>query len=103
MEIKHLTDIILNQSTKYNNREAVRYKRDNTYASISWNEFKTQIECVSKYLLSQGLSTDDKVGIYSQNHPEWTICDFGTLGIRGVVVPIYPTAAYYQLEYIAKE
>ncbi len=103
MKDSHLAHILRNRAEKYKNREAFRFKKDGVYESTSWESFKNNSDSVSKFLLSLGIDTDAKVGIYSQNVPEWTICDFGILSIRAVVVPIYPTASYSQLEYIINE
>jgi long-chain acyl-CoA synthetase len=62
-----------------------------------------QSEIIAKYLLKLGICTADKVGIFSANHPEWTISDLSILSLRAVVVPIYSTATYEQLEYIINE
>lgn len=103
MKESHLSQIAKNRAEKYGNREIFRFKKADGYESTSWNQFKHKLDCVSRYLISEGFSTADNIGIYSQNYPEWTICDFGIVGIRAVVVPIYATSTYNQLEYIINE
>ena len=99
----HLAQIAKNRAEKYGDREIYRFKKDGVYKSSSWNQFIEKVNIISKYLISLGVDPADNIGIYSQNYPEWTISDFGIMGIRSVVVPIYATSTYNQLEYIARE
>jgi long-chain acyl-CoA synthetase len=43
------------------------------------------------------------IGIFSNNRPEWSIADYGILGIRGVTVPFFGTATKEQVKYIVDE
>ncbi len=99
----HLAEIIRNRVHQYQNRTAVRFKKDGIYKSLSWNELGNQIYSISQFLISEGLNVASNIGIYSQNCPEWSITDFAILSTRSVVVPIFPTSTYEQLEYIVEE
>ncbi len=103
MKETHLAKIIRNRIQQYQNKTAVRFKKDGIYKSLSWNELGKQIDSVSQYLISEGINTNSNIGIYSQNCPEWSITDFAILSIRSVVVPIFPTSTYEQLKYIVEE
>ncbi len=103
MKESHLAVIIRNRIKKYGNKTAVKFKKGNTYKELSWNDLGIRIESISKYLISEGINANSNIGIYSHNCPEWSITDFGILSTRGVVVPIFPTSTYDQLEYIVKE
>ncbi len=103
MQAVHLAHMLRGRATHYGQREVFRFKKEDSYQSVSWAEFSNKAEAVSKFLLSQGLASGDNVGVFSHNCPEWTICDLGILSIRAVVVPFYATTAYSQLEYIINE
>jgi long-chain acyl-CoA synthetase len=103
MKESHLAHIINNRVKKYGDKEVFRFKKDDNYESITWNQFKYKLDCVAEFLISEGIKTADNIGIYSPNCPEWTICDIAILSARAVVVPIYATSTYNQLEYISKE
>ena len=49
-----------------------------------------------------GLQPGDRVALISHNCVDWVICDFATFFAGCVVVPIYPTQAVDQTEYILK-
>ncbi len=100
---EHLALLIRNRIKKYGERDALCYKKNSHWLSISWNEMGKQIDGVAKGLLENGVSENGKVGIFSQNMPEWTIADFGIYSIRGVSVPIFATNTAEQAEYIINE
>ncbi len=103
MKESHLAKIIRNRIQQYQNRTAVKYKEDGIYKSLSWIDLGSRIDSISLFLISQGLHITSNIGIYSQNCPEWSITDFAILSTRSVVVPVFPTSTYEQLEYIVKE
>ncbi|MCU4157715.1 long-chain fatty acid--CoA ligase [Carboxylicivirga sp. A043] len=103
MKETHVAQMLRNRAMKYGEREVFRYKKDKTYQSISWNSFRQQSEKIAHFLIEKGISTSSNIGIYSQNRPQWTIADLAILSCRAVVVPVYPTATYEQLSYIANE
>src|SRR5215212_5066752 len=50
-----------------------------------------------------GVKPGDRVGILSENRPEWTISDFAILCAGAVSVPVYPTLLGWQIEYILND
>jgi long-chain acyl-CoA synthetase len=100
---EHLALLIRNRIEKYGKLTALRYKKEDQWHSISWEEMGKQIDAVAKALLECGVPEKGKVAIFSQNMPEWTIADFGIYSIRGVSVPIFATNTAEQAEYIINE
>lgn len=102
---EHLVSMVLERAERYGSRDVFKYKKSSgsEYASIKWNQFAADIQNVSKALISLGFKEKENIGIFSDNRPEWTISDFGILGIRGVVVPLYATSSKQQLKYIVDE
>jgi len=96
----HIVTSIRDQIAKSGDRVALRYKVAKAWNSISWKQFGEQVDSLSRALLAQGLNVQDKVGIYSNNMPRWTVADVGSLQVRAVTVPIYPTNTASQLAYI---
>lgn len=100
----HLVHRIRTQAKKYQEREAVRFRvADGLWESISWNDFSEEIENLSLSLLSSGVGVQEKIGIYAQNMPNWTIADFAAQQIRAVSVSIYATSTSKQAAYIIND
>jgi len=103
MSMVHLTEMILNSVQTYKNKPALFYKKSGQWEHISWDEMGRQITCVSKALLALGLGEQERVGIYSQNKPQWTIADYGIMGVRGITTTIYATNSAAEAEYIVND
>ena len=99
----HIVNQIQTQISNLSDRVALRHKVEGKWCDISWRQFGEQINELSLALLSHGLKVQDKVGIFSNNMPRWTVADFATLQIRSVVVPIYPTNTPKQAAYIIND
>jgi long-chain acyl-CoA synthetase len=99
----HLARMIRDQIKKYGERTAVRYREGGIWKEMTWNGMGEMIHAVSKGLLEMNIREGDRVVLFSQNRPEWTIADYGILSIRGVSVPVYATNTAKQTEYIVKE
>ena len=79
---------------------ALKYYADAQWQDISWQAFGKEVDLVSLALLKLGIATQDKVGIFASNMPEWTIADLAALQVRAVTVPIYPTNTLEQTRFI---
>lgn len=73
------------------------------WSEISWLELQKQVNNLSYALLANGLAVQEKIAIFAQNMPRWTITDIAAMQIRAVAVPIYATSTTKQLEYILND
>lgn len=96
----HIVKRIREQIAKGGTRVALKHKVGDAWQGITWEQFGQQVDALSLALLAQGLGVQDKIGIFSNNMPQWTIADFAALQLRGVTVPIYPTNTAAQSAYI---
>ena len=103
MQKMHLTEMIFDRVQKYKKRPALYYKQYGQWENISWEEMGNRIISVSRALLEFGLGVQERVGIYSQNKPQWTIADYGIMGIRGITTTIYATNSAQETEYIVND
>lgn len=96
----HIVNRIRNQIARLGDRVALRHQVNGQWQDISWAEFGEQIQQLALAMLAQGLNVQDKIGIFSNNMPRWTVADFAALYNRCVTVPIYPTSTPQQAAYI---
>ncbi|WP_117235770.1 AMP-dependent synthetase/ligase [Vibrio maerlii] len=96
----HIVKRIREQVTQGGERIALKHKVGDQWCDISWAQFGQDIDTLSLALLAQGLRVQDKIGIFSNNMPQWTVADFGALQARIATVPIYPTNTAAQSSYI---
>lgn len=72
---------------------ALRVKRLGRWLEISWQEYATRAANVAVGLRGLGIEAGDRVGIISENRPEWLFADLGAQGIGAVSVGVYPTSS----------
>ncbi|HEV7767946.1 MAG TPA: long-chain fatty acid--CoA ligase [Thermoanaerobaculia bacterium] len=101
-EPRTLTDIF--EVTANIDRPAImKYKSGDQWLDVTVPEFRDKVRWLSTALYEMGVKPGDRVGILSENCPEWTISDFAILCASAVTVPVYPTLLGWQIEYILND
>ncbi|WP_394212267.1 AMP-dependent synthetase/ligase [Enterovibrio calviensis] len=99
----HIVNRIREQVKAQGDKTALRFQTAKGWGDISWRQFGQHIDDISRAMLVSGLAVQDKIAIFANNCPEWTITDMAALQIRCVPVPIYPTNTPDQTAYILKD
>ncbi len=81
----------------------MKYKSGDQWVDVSVPEFRDTVRWLATALHEMGVKPDDRVGILSENRPEWTMADFAVLNASAVSVPVYPTLLGWQIEYILND
>ncbi|MCL5991672.1 MAG: AMP-binding protein, partial [Bacteroidetes bacterium] len=101
MQFSTIPEMFIKICNKFGqNKTAFMYKKDGVYIDVSYEEVRDKVECFAVGLLELGVHSGDRVGIVSDNRLEWAIADFAITGIGAIDVPIFPTLAAKQEEYI---
>lgn len=100
-----LIQIFLNRVNRYSERPALLYyphprQGSGRYTSIPWKHWASLVRKTALGLSHFGVRHGDRVGLLSENRPEWTFADLGILSLGAVVVPIYPTSSVQDVAYI---
>ena len=100
-DITRLFDFPYYQLETYNLNRAFTTKYNGEWHSISSKEYIEKANTISRGLLKLGVEPNDKIAVISTtNRTEWNIVDIGILQIGAQNVPIYPTIAKEDYEYI---
>jgi long-chain acyl-CoA synthetase len=81
----------------------MKYKSGDRWVDVTVPEFRDTVRWLATALHEMGVKADDRVGILSENRPEWTMGDFAILTASAVTVPVYPTLLGWQIEYILND
>lgn len=101
-----MRDIIefLERITKaYGERIALKIREGDDYRRISYSELANRARDVSSRLIKLGVKIGDRVGILSENSPEWVIAFFGILSCGAIVVPLDIKLKERELSYIIND
>jgi len=103
MNPQHLGVMIAQSAQKYAEESAMRVYEENPSPGVqplTYRAMYANIRAIAHALLAYGVQPGDRIGIFAQNCPEWTLTDFAILSVRAVPVPIYATNTYQQAAYI---
>jgi len=82
--------------------DALAHRSGGTYTGISHRELQARVERFALAMASRGLAPGDRVGILSENRPEWAVADYAC-ALSGIVsVPVYPTLSRTQTGFILR-
>jgi long-chain acyl-CoA synthetase len=92
-----LTQIFFTAVEQYDLPHAYQAKKDGKYQPISHQEVLRRVRHVALGLGALGVKRGDRVGIMSENRPEWAMADWACLCAGLTDVPIYPTLPAEQI------
>jgi long-chain acyl-CoA synthetase len=82
---------------------AFRSKVLGAWVPVTHRQAAERVQAISLGLRELGIKAGDKVGLVSENRPEWALSDYACLCARAADVPIYPTLTAKQTEYILRD
>ena len=105
MNYYHLAVLVHRHAARYGKKTALKHydRTDKKWKSISWRTFSDKVMKVAWAMAELGVKEGDKIGIYSQNMPQYFYADFGSYANRAATVPIYATSSPMQVEYIVED
>jgi long-chain acyl-CoA synthetase len=83
--------MFLDEATRKGDRPFLWAKREGAYRAISWRETAETISALSRGLRALGINTGERVGLVSENRPEWVIADLAVMAAGAITVPAYTT------------
>ena len=98
--LQRIFDLHYHQLKNFPKNDALTSKINGKWVTTSTQSMIDQASEFASGLLELGLQPKDKVGLISNNRPEWHIADLGILMAGMINVPIYPTITEEDYEYI---
>ncbi len=92
-----LTQIFFNAIEQHDLPAAYQFKKDGRYQPISHKDVLRRVRHIALGLESLGVKRGDRVGIMSENRPEWALADWACLCSGMTDVPVYPTLPAEQI------
>jgi len=98
-----LVQVFFDAVDRYDKPDALQAKVSGVYQPISHRTLATRVQHIGLGLRAIGIERGARVGILSENRPEWAIADYACLTTGLVDVPVYPTLPAEQVAYILKD
>jgi long-chain acyl-CoA synthetase len=87
----NLVTMFFDQARAQGDRPFLWSKVGDAWRPITWREARDSVTRLARGLKTLGLVRGDRVGLVSENRPEWIIADLAILAAGGVTVPAYTT------------
>jgi long-chain acyl-CoA synthetase len=97
-----LAAMVLECAKRYDGT-ALKYKDGDDWAEMSYEELGENVTAVAAGLIALDIEPKDKVAIFSDTRPEWTLADLGTICAGAIAVPIYQTSSAEEAEHVLKD
>jgi long-chain acyl-CoA synthetase len=101
--IQTIPDLVFKKTAGFNKPDCLMVKKDGVYANISGSEVISTVEALAAALLEWKVQKLDRIGLLSENRPEWAYADLAIQCAGAITVPIYGTLPSGQIEYIIKD
>lgn len=100
MKERTLGHLLLKRVQLDSESPAIGWIESQEVKSLSFKNYKIQIEQLALALQKHGMAVGDKVAILAQTSKEWHLCDMAVMCARAVVVPVYPSYLGHEIKYI---
>ena len=104
---RRLFDCVDYQLEKFDKQDMLAAKENGAWRKYSTREVKEKVNNLSAGLLQLSVSANDwsdegadKIGIISNNRPEWIITDMAVQQLGAMLVPVYPTTNPTEIQFI---
>ncbi|MBN1828588.1 MAG: long-chain fatty acid--CoA ligase [Deltaproteobacteria bacterium] len=100
MERRNLASMIEDSAERFGERKAMRFRGHSGWQYFTYGEVIKKIKALAASMMELGVQRGDRIGIFSNNCPEWAIADFAILSLGAISVPIYATNTAAQARFI---
>lgn len=100
MENLRLFDLLHNLLSMPLKEDALGAKENGQWRKYSTKEYIESVNNLSYAFLDIGIKPNDKIGLISNNRPEWNFIDYACLQTGAINTPLYPTISEHDLKHI---
>jgi long-chain acyl-CoA synthetase len=100
---KTLAAMVLDVVDAHSGDDALRYHDGDDWTEMSYEELGKAAREIAGGLIAQGIEAGDKVAIFANTRPEWTLADLGVVLAGAVAVPIYQTSSVEEAQHVLED
>jgi long-chain acyl-CoA synthetase len=100
MENLRLFDLLHNLEKFPAKDDALAAKENGVWRKYGTREYLETVNFLSYAFINLGIQPGDKIGLISNNRPEWNFVDFACLQTGAINTPLYPTISEHDLKFV---
>src|SRR3954464_4585942 len=87
----NLVKLFFDQAERLRDKPFLWAKHNDAWKALTWAESADQVRRLARGLIELGLKSGDRIGLVSENRPEWVIADLAIRAAGGITAPAYTT------------
>ena len=91
MKVATIPDLVFEAIAQSNKPDCLKFKKDGVWQNVSGQQVIATVEALAAELIHQGVRRGDRIGLLSENRPEWAYMDLAIQCAAAITVPIYGT------------
>ena len=99
MPFSSLPEVLYFQAERLGPRPSIRFKQNGLYHSITWQEYADAAKACAAALIQAGCAFGDRIGVLSENRPEWLVADMGLMTAGAINVPLHAPLTGKQIQF----
>jgi len=90
-----LYDMLRGTCEQFHHKAAFQMREtEDRYRQVTYGQLWNSTESLARFLISLGVTPQDKVAVESENRPEWPLCYFAVMKTKATIVPIDAQLAF---------
>ena len=98
-----LVELFFRPIDTFNRPDAQLYRSASGWQTIGHAQLLDDVRAIAAGFEAHGIKSGDRVGLLSENRPEWSHTDYALLCLGALVVPLYGTLPPNQIAFILKD
>ncbi|MGH7469798.1 MAG: AMP-dependent synthetase/ligase [Longimicrobiales bacterium] len=98
-----LVELFFHAVDRHQLPNAQMYRTPAGWQSISHAQLLDDVRSLSAALEAKGIKRGDRIGLLSENRPEWALTDYANICMGALTVPLYGTLPPNQIAFILKD
>ena len=98
-----LVELFLHGIDRHNLPQAQWFRTAAGWQSISHAQLLDNVRALTAALEARGMNRGDRIGLLSENRPEWALADYSHICAGALTVPLYGTLPANQIAFILKD
>ncbi|MCH7959032.1 MAG: long-chain fatty acid--CoA ligase [Candidatus Hydrogenedentes bacterium] len=102
-EAKTISDLFRRRAEASADRVAYEHEVDGAWNPVTWGEYGRAVKMAALGLNALGLEPGERVAVWGDTMPQWTVIDLATMSLGGSTAGIYQTCTPEQGAYIIND
>lgn len=98
-----IIELLITINRRFSSNVALQIKEGDRFRALTYTRLGTRAAGTSSHLMKLGVEKGDRIAIFSESRPEWSIAFFGIVSCAGIVVPMDVKLSDAEIEFILND